>query len=115
MLTVRTPIGHALSSSFRFYSAAASIAAFSFAAVDPQALAEVAGFAGLPGEVPQRGAAGLDGGGEHLLDGVGQDGVFLGGDASGGALRLDARQEQALAGIDVSHADHYVAVHDELL
>src|SRR5574340_400090 len=36
------------------------------------------------------------------------------GGVSGGKLRSDAGAEQCLVGVDVAHADHHAAVHDEL-
>ena len=41
--------------------------------------------------------------------------VYSSRDPARRALRADAASEQALAGVDVAHAHHHVAVHDEFL
>src|SRR5690606_23491983 len=94
---------------------AAEGAGFAATAIHQQRLLKIAWFAVATDEVAQGGAALLDGALQYILDVARQPLIAFETDATGAALGMNATEEQRFIGVDVAHAHHDMAVHDEAL
>lgn len=82
-------------------------------AVDKKFLCKITRLTVFAGKVSQRSAALGDGVGQNLLDSGYQFFTTCATQVAGFAFRADASHEQGFAGINISHPDDDVAVHDK--
>src|SRR5690606_20405737 len=94
---------------------AAEGAGFAATAIHQQRLLKIAWFAVATDEVAQGGAALLNGALQYILDVARQPLIAFETDAPGTTLGMNATEEQRLIGVDIAHAHHDMAVHDETL
>ncbi len=88
-------------------------AGLAFAPVYFQLPGEVAGVAVRLTEILQGGAALVDGAAQDFLHRLGEPIVPFPRNAATGPGGMDARLEKGFVGVDVAHAHHHVAVHEE--
>jgi hypothetical protein len=113
-LAMAAVIAGSLPLDFMLYRLAAHGTGFAGTTIDGKLLFEVSGLTIGTGKVTQAGATLLDGCTQDFFYRPGQLLVSLETDSAGSTVGVNPRVEQRLTGIDVSHADHHLAVHDEL-
>ena len=83
------------------------------AGVDFEVVDEVAGLAFAADEIAEGGAAFPHGIRQYGLDGGDEFAAVGAAEAAGGAAGADAGEEQRFVGVDVAHAHHDAAIHNE--
>lgn len=114
-LTARTKDTGPLPQGHMLEFAAAAATGRSSATIDIEALSEIAGLASAADKVTQRRAPLGDGCGKYILGSRGEPVIALAADAPGCSPRVDSRQKQRFAGIDIAHANDHSIVHQKRL